>query len=190
MIHARDPPNRKKYKIFQGKNPRQMDLLTRDNRSPMTTKQIIEQRLYSDDALFRDFYFDTGDAIVYGKPGKFKIMRESEFLKTLSSRTRLVEGGVKIPFEFYPKLFTQEYDENSSLEEVWTALIGELYHPYVEMLGYRPSFIFSESDSYMLRPWTLGNLEVYSMLDGGTRMDELYGRWLGLANEMKGASTS
>ncbi len=175
---------REKYKEFYGKNPEQMGLLIKDNRIPLTIKQIIERRLNSKQDHWKKNYFDTCDAIVYGEQGKFKIVKNCKLLKDMTEQTKLENGAIKISKQFYKELKRKEFSGYHD-EEVWKELLEELYKPYIKMLDYTPNIYVSSSDEFCLRAWFVGRLEYRSNAFGRDDLDNWNGRLLGIASEMQ-----
>ena len=79
-------PVREKYQDFDGKNKEQMSLLLADNRYPMFTTQVFEERV-----LGRGIgrYVDTGDLVTYNGKGD---NQEIRFILT-ANRQGLTETG-------------------------------------------------------------------------------------------------
>lgn len=184
-MNLNEKPTREKYKEFFGINTEQMELLRKDNRIPMTMKQIIERRLNSSQPDWNDNYFDTCDAIVYGKNGKFKIDTNNGFLKEMGKHTKLKNGGIKISKNYYNSLKGKEFDKNTPKEEIWKELIGEFYEPYIKILGYCPEFYIKKSSNYLLRAWPAYRLSNGSGAGGGYCLYDNIGRFVGIASEMQ-----
>lgn len=177
-------PVREKYKEFYGRNIEQMELLIKYKRIPLTMRQIIERRLNSNNNDWKNNYFDTCDAIAYGKDGKFKIVLNSKILKKMTKDTQLKDGAIKITKEEYKKIKSKEFTKDSK-EEVWRFLLGNLYEPYIKMIGFIPTF-YVNNNNFCLRAWCVGGLADRSDAGGGSDLGSGSGRFVGLASEMRG----
>lgn len=181
-MNLNEKPIREKYKEFFGKNNEKMSELIEDGRIPMTVKQIIERRLNSELDDWKDNYFFTCDAIVYGKDGKFKIEKNSKKLLEMNKNTKLKNGAIPISQEYYESIDSPEFSEDDG-DEVWKYLLEDLYDDYVKFLSFC-SLICVNSESYVLRAWCVNRLEYGSYADGRGGLDLDGGRFVGIASEM------
>ena len=185
-MNLNEKPVREKYKEFLGKMTEQMELIIKDKREPMTIKQIIERRLNSEQKDWKDNYFDTCDAIAYGKNGNFKIIKNCDILKNINSKTKLEKGRIKLNNKEYENLEGQEFDEKTCKEVIWKYLLEELYEPYIKMINYCPNYYISFNED-TLGAWYVGRLDGNlgsSAYDWG-RLDVDYGCSVGVASEMQ-----
>jgi len=202
-----EQPKREKYKEFYGENTKQMELLIKDNRIPMTMKQIIERRLNSKQDDWRDNYFDTCDALVQFK-GKIKIIKDCELLKSINSNTLLDKGGIKITEIQYKKLKGEEFNinnlklnsfltkEEAKYHSIWKCLLGNLLYKYINLVFLKQKegmgiYINNEelilnNEELILRAWYVNRLGLSCDAYGGRHLDCGYGRFLGIASEMLG----
>lgn len=183
-MNLNEKPIREKYKDFYGSNTEKMELLIKDKRIPMTTKQIIERRLNSEQEDWRRNYFDTCDAVVYGKNGKFKIIKNCNKLKEMNSKTKLKKGAIKISKKFYDSIDCEEFSKETDKEVIWKYLIEELYNKYIKLIDYCPIFYVTPNDNYTLRAWYVCGLEGRSSAEGWSDLGDDFGRLLGIASEM------
>jgi hypothetical protein len=179
-MNLNEKPTSEKYKEFYGKNTEQMQKLISEGRVPMTMKQIIERRLNSKQG-WKDNYFDTCDAIVYGENGKFKIIKNCKILKEMTSKTILTNGAIKLSEKEYKNINGKEFN-NPSKEEVWKYLLEDLYEPYIKILNYCPEYYVSDKE-YILRALYVGRLEYWSRLGGNFDLDCGCGRLVGVVPE-------
>lgn len=177
---------REKYKEFYGRNNGRMELLIKDNRIPMSVKQIIERRLNSNQKDWRNNYFDTCDAIFYGDNGKFKIVKNSKIPREMTKETKLENGAIKITKAQYNKIKSKEFDNETKKEIIWKYLLEELYEPYIKLLGFCPDFYFNDDDNkYCVRVAFVCGLGVRSRLFGSYNLDDVSGRFVGLVKELQ-----
>ena len=127
------------YKEFYGKNTERMPELIAEGRFPLSTAGIMERRLHSTLSAWKDNYFDSDDAIVYGPENKFKIVRGAQFLRTLNPQSILSSGALAIGNEAYAGIDGAEFsrkdnglifERDLTLAEVkshpvWQALVGD-----------------------------------------------------------------
>ena len=185
-MNLNETPIREKYKEFYGSYTLQMELLRKDNRIPMTMKDIIERRLNSKQKDWKSNYFNTCDAIIYGKEGKFKIVKNCDILKNVNSKTNLQSGRIKITEKEYAMIDSPEFRENDE-EQVWKYLIQELYDGYVQMSGFLSAIYVSGHDEFLIRAWCVYWLDDNGRSDanGDGNLDDDDGRLVGLASEMQ-----
>ena len=186
-MNLNEKPTREKYKEFYGSNIEQMELLIKDKRIPMTVKQIIERRLNSKQDDWKNNYFDTCDAVVYGENGKFKIVKDCKILRKMNKETELENGAIKITKQEYDKYKGKEFNKNSKKEEIWQYLIGDLYKKYIKMLDYVPNY-FIGSKCYSIRAFLVYGLGGESVVFDGGNLDIAYARLVGVASEMRESS--
>lgn len=132
MMELNEKPIREKYKEFCGVGNEQMELLIKDKRVPLTIRQICERRIKSNQNDWRNNPFDSCDACIYGKNGKFKIVKNCKIIKSINSKTNLVKGAIKITEKEYNKIKSKEFDEETTKEEIWKELLEDLFENYVE----------------------------------------------------------
>lgn len=177
----KNEPSREEYKEFYGRYNEQMQRLIADGRRPLTMKEIIDLRIKG---LYREKYFDTCDAIVYGEKGKFKIVKNCKKLLEINSQTRLKGGAIPITKKYYDSIKTREFTKDHSREEVWKELVRESYNDYVKLSEFVPMFYINNHESFCLRAWCVNGLDYRS--DAGGRYDlDYYGRLLGIASKMQ-----
>lgn len=184
-MNLNEKPVREKYKEFYGSNTEQMELLIKDNRIPLSIKQIIERRLNSKQNDWKDNYFDTCDACVYGEDGKFKIVKNSEKLLKMTPITELKDGGILVAKSFYEKLKSKEFSQDTPKEKIWKELLNELYEPYIKMLGYCPDVYFNKDDVFCIRAFYIRRLVSWSRVYGRSSLHGDGVRLVGLASEMQ-----
>lgn len=201
MINLNEQPLREKYKEFYGKNTEQMELLIKDNRIPLTMKQIIERRLNSNMSDWKNNYFDTCDALVQFN-GKIKIIKNCKILKDMTSKTELESDGIKITEQQYKKIKGKEFDvsklkfneyltkEEAKTHPIWKELIGKYLNDYTDLVfsinsGTNMSIWINKED-LIVRAWCVSGLGYWSGADGGDDVGDDGGRLVGLASEMQG----
>lgn len=182
-MNLNENPIREKYKEFYGRTIEQTELLIKDKRIPLTLKQIIERRLNSKQEDWRNHYFDTCDAVIVFKD-RFKIIRNCNILKEITSKTKLINCGVELTEKEYNSLKGKEFKNNTSKEVVLRYLLGNLYKKYIKFLGFCPNYYLT-SYQLNLRAFYVYGLENRSYVNGGVDLGGgAGGRLVGLASEM------
>ena len=202
------------YKEFYGPNTQRMPELLAEGRIPLSTAGIMERRVNSSLADWRDNYFDSADAIVYHPDGKFKIVRDSEVLKALTPQSRLVRGALALEDGAYEALQGAEFGRKdkglilsrdlTSVEAyahpIWQALVGDqkLLGLYVDAMfpEMKKRFDYDNNMGVYLadaqkvptaRALYVDGLGGGSRLSSGVDLDDDCGRLVGVAPEALGA---
>jgi len=162
---------------------------------------------------YMDNYFDTGDAVVYHPDGRVKIVLDSQTLRDMTPESQRVGGALIIGEDVYNTLEEEEFkkgklgkvNEQMSREDVkshpvWKALARDQgllndYADYIfaegkERFGYDTAMgVYPDSagDNPKLRAWFVYGLEVRSDADGWLDLDNLCGRFVGIAPEAPNA---
>jgi len=77
------------------KYSKQMPLLIADARNPITVAQVMERRLNSERADWKNNYIDTGDGVAFPtNQDKFKIVRSAQFLRGVTSDSNFSDGAL------------------------------------------------------------------------------------------------
>ena len=142
---------REKYKVFEGNWIHVMQEMKKDNRIPMTIKQIAERRLNSKQQDWKDNSFESCDAVIYGEKGNFKIVKNSELLKNVT-KEQIEDFQYKITKEQYEEIEGKEFGvkDKKLNEDIFKLLLEDLYEPYIKMLGYIPDVYFSDWREYQV----------------------------------------
>ena len=159
----------KNYKEFFGKYNEQMPNLIGEGFKPMSVYDIIEKRL-DGDKYFEDNYFDTCDAIVYGKKGKFKIIKNCLALLNITPKTKLERGAIKISKVEYENYTAREFNKESTKEEIWKYFLEDLYERYIKKLGYCPE-VYRSQEEFRILAFCVFGLDGGSRLGGGVHLD-------------------
>ncbi|MEK6856187.1 MAG: hypothetical protein AABX66_03460 [Nanoarchaeota archaeon] len=88
------------YKEFYGRNVDQMPALVADKRVPLSVAGLMERRLNSGKAVWKNNYFDCGDAIAYHPDGGVKIVLDAKPLREMTASSKLKNGAL-IPVWVY-----------------------------------------------------------------------------------------
>lgn len=113
------------YKAFEGPVVKQMPLLIKEGRVPISTKDLLKKRLEVlhssgvDNFLRFSWWihdFITGDALFYHPKGKLKIDFNSSLARSLTPRSKLYKGAFVLTDEVYdslegPEFTNKEYDK-------------------------------------------------------------------------------
>ena len=94
------------HKIFTGTYIQAMQQCVREGYPPTTTRVVFRIRIAGE---LRNIYVDTCDAFAYGKNGKFKVILNSELLKTGAGTIK--DGAYEITEEQYNNLEGKEFDK-------------------------------------------------------------------------------
>ena len=212
------------YKAFPEKgtapNTEQMPKLIADGRVPMNVSQLMQRRLdvrnASEDVktAWMDYYFDTGDGVVYHPNGRIKIVLDSQHLREINSQSKLNKGALVLTEEDYNALQGQEFEGDKigktgtelskadvKAHPVWKVLARDQ-----NLLNYYADYIFAEGrqrfkydnamgiftssagvDSPEMRAWYVDRLVSRSNASGRSNLDNDGGRLVGLAPEALGA---
>jgi len=102
---------REAYKAFPQKgtapNVEQMPKLIADDRVPMNFAQLMQRTLdvrNSDvdiKSSYLDNYFDTGDAILYHPDGRVKIVLDSQTLREITPKSKLINSALVLTEDTY-----------------------------------------------------------------------------------------
>ena len=195
------------YKEFYGRVTEQMPLLRAEGRVPISVADIMERRLNSDLQDWKDNYFFTGDAIAYHPDKKFKIVLDSDLLRTLKSESDVQNGALVLTDGLYEDLQGEEFlykdikklvEKNLSQKEIlqhplWKAVArnDELLKVYVQKMLARLNrnknmgvyLDSSEVEFPNLRALVVGGLQHGSGLNGRISLDYEYDRLIGVAPE-------
>ena len=106
-------PNERRYREFTGNSLEAMPLLIAEGRVPLSVKDIMERRLRSENPVWMENYFDTGDAVACHPDGEIKIILDSEILTRINPKSRIIRtysnddftnGALIISEDAYKKL--------------------------------------------------------------------------------------
>ena len=187
------------YKIFEDKYIEIMPKLISEGFKPLTFEQICKLRL--EDNSYFDKWLDTCSMIVYHPNGKFKIVNDSELLKSVNKDTNLVDGAIGLTEKEYKNIKSKEFsreglkfNECLTKEEVlshpiWNALITnkKLLKDYTHYVfnhvdGKNMSVGISSPDKILARAWFMNRLNYGSGADGRFIRDGLGGRLVGYSD--------
>jgi hypothetical protein len=206
---------REAYQEFYGRNVKQMPKLIADGRVPMNVSQLMQRRLdvrNSDKAVkgsYIDNYFDTGDAVVYHRDGRVKIVLDSQTLRDMTPESQRVGGALIIGEDVYNTLEGEEFkkgklgkvNEQMSREDVKSHPVWKVLARYQGLLNDYADYIFAEGkerfdydtamgvypdsagDNPKLRAWCVDGLEYGSNACGRSFLDYVLGRFVGIAPE-------
>jgi len=172
-MNLNDISPREKYKEFYRKNIEQMQLLVRDNRTPLTMKDIIERRINSSQVDWRNNYFDTCDAIVQFN-GEIKVIKNCNVLKSMNKDTKIENGGIKITEKQFKNLKGKKFKikgmklneyltkKEAKSHPIWKYLLGNLLNKYADLVFSINSednmAIWTNTENLILRAWCVGRL--------------------------------
>lgn len=204
MISLNERQTREKYKAFEGRYTEQMPVLIKENRITLSMKQIIERRINSKQNDWRNNWFDTCDAIAYGKNGKFKIIKNCEMLKQINPKTKLKNGAIPTTEKEYNKLKGKEFDcseislnrlltkTEALTHHVWKYLLEEHLKEYIELAFKHDNLmmgVWTNKEEFCVRAFCVGRLDDGSGLSGRHALDGDFGRLVGIASEMQEKET-
>lgn len=102
------------YKKIKSYNYQMSDLIAR-GRTPASMVFVMNRKILTfgdvrDDVYFE--FFDTGDGVAYHPDGSFKVVLDSQHLRTVNPQTRLVDGGLPLELEVYNSLQGNCFSKN------------------------------------------------------------------------------
>ena len=115
IVDLNEPTLRKPYETFEGRITERMPQLIADGRVPASVSDIMERRLNSKNPNWKSLYFDTGDMIAYHPDGKFKVVRDAQLLRELSSQSELVNGALRLADGVYESLDGSEFKRKDAV---------------------------------------------------------------------------
>jgi len=211
---------RSKFKVYEGRNTKQMSRLIDDDRVPANVPQIMQRRLEleGDETGVKTFYmnhwFDTGDAIVYHPDGRAKVVFDSKHLRDMTPDTPRNGGALILGEDVYCILEGEEFGEGEfgktrdylskadvKAHLVWKALARgdqKLLNDYADYIFKEGGFdkgmaVYlgsASGDTPEMRAWYVSGLGVGSGVSGGRGLGGGVGRLLGIASETLDASGS
>ncbi len=168
------PLPREAFKQFYGRNVDQMPRLLAGDRVPISVAGLMQRRLdgrNSDAYVNRsclDNFFNTGDAVVYHRDGRVKIVLDSQTLRDITPKSKLRDGALVLTEEAYNALQGEEFKkgelgkvdgglsrEQAKAHPVWKVLARDqaLLNDYVD-------YIFGEYQKRFGKDTPLDNLKL------------------------------
>jgi len=202
-----------KYQEFYGRNLDQMPLLISSGRTLMSFAQVMRRRLEAPEevrGLWRQNYFDTGDASARNPNGKLKVVYDAQQLRDINPESKLSVGALVLENGVYEQLQGEEFskkdlakytDEVLTLKQVksnpiWKALAkgdqtllsdyaDSMFSVGKERFGYDEMMgigIDNAQGVATMRPWFVGRLggSSRSGADGWTLLGNDGGRLVGV----------
>lgn len=132
---------RRPYEMYYGSDRSQMPALIADKRVLISTREVMERRLNSNRACWRDNLFSTGDAFMYHPDGKVKIILDSEHLLKLSPQSKLKNGALILQDGEYESAKGIEFTQRElfDLTGKGFSLVEARTHPVWRVLARDPS---------------------------------------------------
>ncbi|MEK6871571.1 MAG: hypothetical protein AABX16_01575 [Nanoarchaeota archaeon] len=202
------------YKEFYGRDTEQMPKLIAENRIPLSVANILQARLTFGETLpdWINYYFDTGDAIVYHPKGNVKIILDSAHLREINPKSKISNGALVLENDIYNsvdgvKFSRKELEKHlrkllskkqAKENPIWQVLARDknVLNEYVDFAFAKMKerfcydenmgvYLDSPSDITKLRSWYVRGFKYMSIAGGGGDLgsDFSVGRFVGFARE-------
>lgn len=200
---------RKPYEEFEGRVADTMPFLLADSREVLSTAELMERRLNSNEDDWRNAYFFVGDAVAYND-GKVKIALDAPILRGLNVKSNLRNGALVVDKKTYDGIQGTEFskseiakmltDRDLTPEEaiqhpVWQALardpallkeyVGKMFEKMKDKFDYDTGmgfYPYTDGKGPNVRALVVGRLEDGSQL-GGCNVGGRNGRLVGVARD-------